>query len=237
MPVQDPRGSLNLWRREYIRRGLPSSFRKTPSSSLRVFVSFLRSHGIRATGRALDLGCGRGRNTKLIARIGYDVCAVDITEQPLLEINNTSGRRKHYDRISTLRSSVGGLLPFRSESFDIAIDIFCYIYLVSSSERRAYRKDLARVLRPNGFYLLAVPGRDDGFYGPLLKSSPDGLTVLDPFLKVMSTVFESEIALAEFVSDFHLVKQLRENGRRTMYGKRYSRSTLVFIMKKSQKPT
>ncbi|MCI0382413.1 MAG: methyltransferase domain-containing protein [Chlamydiae bacterium] len=75
-----------LWKEEYRRKGIPSSYREDPTKTLIHFTSFLESKEL-LSGKALDLGCGRGRNAFYLASKGYSVTCLDLVSENIDEIN------------------------------------------------------------------------------------------------------------------------------------------------------
>lgn len=63
------------------------------------FVTFIASHG--TSGDALDLGCGQGRDTLMLAKHGYTVTGVDASEV---------GIRQMVERAGTLGLNVNGVV-------------------------------------------------------------------------------------------------------------------------------
>jgi SAM-dependent methyltransferase len=119
-----------------------------PPSPAAVFLSdFLKSKKI-ASGRLVDLGCGNGRNAIFFAREGFEVHAVDRSEDVLKDID-LHGVMPHCH-------SVTEYWLFEDSSFDIAMDFFCYNYQ-DDEKRKFYRSELERVLKHEGIYLLCVP--------------------------------------------------------------------------------
>ena len=113
---------------------------------------WVRSLG-RGGGRtALDLGCGEGRHTILLARRGYDVTGVDL--EPL-----ALRKAKAYLRGSGLpaRFEVADALDLRypDGAFDLVLDYGCFHHVVTRDWAR-YRRGIARVLKPGGHLLLSV---------------------------------------------------------------------------------
>src|SRR5436305_12845369 len=53
-----------------------------PSEELELFLNETHSPG----GEALDLGCGEGRNSLLLARYGYHVHAIDASSQGIQKL-------------------------------------------------------------------------------------------------------------------------------------------------------
>lgn len=95
----------------------------------------------------LDLGCGEGHNTRLLAACGARVAALDIAETFIAAAAETGG-----DGIRYLIGD-GALLPFAASSFD-AVTAFMSLMDVAEPERTLH--EVARVLRPGGFVQFSV---------------------------------------------------------------------------------
>lgn len=121
-----------LWEDRHLRSGPPSP----PSPFIARHVRALRDP--ERTQRALDVACGTGRHTLELTRAGFSTFALDLS---------ISGVRR-----ATSRSGATGVvadaraLPFRPESFDLIVKS-CFL------ERGAFAP-LARLLRPDGFFLI-----------------------------------------------------------------------------------
>ena len=101
---------------------------------------------------ALDLGCGEGRHTILLARMGYDVTAFDL--EPLaLEKARAAVRKSGL----TARYQAGDALHpgFDDGAFDLVLDYGCFHHVVTRDWPR-YRRQIARILKPGGHLLLSV---------------------------------------------------------------------------------
>ena len=66
-----PAASAAAWDAEYREGGIPSSHRDEPSGVVRWTLANLPFLGLKS-GRALDVGCGKGRNTREVARAGFE---------------------------------------------------------------------------------------------------------------------------------------------------------------------
>jgi len=116
----------------------------------RVLMELVDS-GLVTSGKALDLCCGAGTNPIYMARKGFGVTAVDISDKAV-----------EYAKEQAFRASVSInfliadflRLPFRSEEFDFAFDFGCFHH-VEMTNRTAFIKGVHRVLKPKGTYLLA----------------------------------------------------------------------------------
>jgi len=95
----------------------------------------------------LDLGCGEGHNTRLLAGRGARVVALDVAE---LFIAAAVGEDRHGIRYLV---GDGAVLPFRASAFD-AVTAFMSLMDVADPERTL--REVARVLRPGGFVQFSV---------------------------------------------------------------------------------
>ena len=95
----------------------------------------------------LDLGCGEGHNTRLLASRGARVAALDVAESFI-----TAAAEAGLDGISYLLGD-GAALPFRASAFDV-VTAFMSLMDVADPERTL--GEVARVLRPGGFVQFSV---------------------------------------------------------------------------------
>jgi SAM-dependent methyltransferase len=222
--------SSQLWSQEYAAKGIPSSFRDGPSGSVEAFFDYLVEKGVE-TGTAIDLGCGTGRNSIFLATKGFVVHSIDFVEEMISRFRNDLSRTKLSDRITPHCQSVTSPWPVPDRSVDIAIDTFCYKHQIAETDRRAYRDQLTRTMKPGGLFLLTLAGTDDGYYGPLLSSSPNpgGRVIVDPANGIPSVLFTRKDVEDEFRSciSFEFYEHKSKHG--LMHGTEYLRSTHLFI--------
>lgn len=99
-------------------------------------------------GRALDLACGTGNFSYLLAEAGFEVLGVDLSEPMVRE-----ARRKEAEFGGRLRFLVGDVraLPVREGAFDLATSVFDSLnYLLSEEDLRRAILEAGRALRPGG---------------------------------------------------------------------------------------
>jgi len=112
----------------------------------------VRSLGSGRGKSALDLGCGEGRHTILMAAQGYAVTALDL--EPL-----ALRKARAYVRRAGLRAEfvTGNALDLKFDdgAFDLVLDYGCFHHVVTRDWAR-YRREIARVLRPGGRLVLSV---------------------------------------------------------------------------------
>jgi SAM-dependent methyltransferase len=112
-----------------------------------------------ATGRALELGCGTGREAVELARQGWDVIGLDFVRKAVEESNvraETAGVEVRFVVADVTR--LGDLEL--GEPFDLIYDNKCFHGLPPES-RQAYAEGVAQGCRVGGSYLLFAlePGR------------------------------------------------------------------------------
>jgi ubiquinone/menaquinone biosynthesis C-methylase UbiE len=100
--------------------------------------------------QGLDIGCGEGGNTRLLAQQGATLQAIDISERFIAnarEMENQAPLGITYTVASATR------LPFDDGSFDFAASFMC---LMDIPHPEAALKEACRVLKPNGFLQFSI---------------------------------------------------------------------------------
>jgi SAM-dependent methyltransferase len=133
--------------------------------------------------RVLDLGCGYGKNARLLLRQGYRVSGVDVSASAIARAGRLLGDA------AELTAGDATALPWPARSFDAVLDIGCLHCLPAPRRPRAVR-ELARVLRPDG-----------AVYSRMFRPRPAAWVAAQPF---MTTDFglEPASAAAVFADDF-----------------------------------
>lgn len=107
--------------------------------------------GSLAQKRVLDLACGPGRGSRLLAARGATVEGVDLSETMLERARSENGLPNIRYQHAAAES-----LPFEDGSFDAA---FCCLALMIFPEPTAALRELRRVLRPGAPFHVVVWGR------------------------------------------------------------------------------
>jgi len=98
----------------------------------------------------LDLGCGEGHNTRLVARCGARMTAIDVAETFVRHAQAEEAREPlgiEYRRASAVE------LPFAAESFDF---VTAFMSLMDIPELECVLAEAARALRPGGFLQFSI---------------------------------------------------------------------------------
>jgi len=121
--------------------------RGDPNAALMTFAS---AELARTAGRrALDIGCGAGRNAVPLARLGWDVIGTDLS-WPMLEAAAARVREARLDDRVRLILAPMATIPAAAESFDLLVAHGIWNLARSSAEFRSAVGDAARVARPGG---------------------------------------------------------------------------------------
>jgi ubiquinone/menaquinone biosynthesis C-methylase UbiE len=148
----------------------------------------------------LDLGCGSGENSLLLARRGASVIGVDISESLLalasqrLALNGCAGAAVHFVPASAHR------LPIPDASVDVVLGIAVLHHL----DLDATSKEVFRVLRPGGRAIFEEPVRDSRLYHAVRALIPYRAPDVSPFERPLTTP-----ELSRFSAQFQLTDRRR----------------------------
>lgn len=114
-------------------------------------------------GRALDLGCGEGRNSIWLAEQGWDVTGVDFSSVAIDRARDIAERRG-----VSVRWEVADLNEYEPPRrwFDLVVDL--YIHLIPSKRRTLTRKAADAVAEGGTLVILGHDrsNLDEGYGGP-----------------------------------------------------------------------
>jgi len=97
--------------------------------------------------RALDLGCGAGRNALPLARLGWDVTATDLSWPMVRAAAQRAREESLEDRVRPLLAPMDRI-PARDRSFDLVVAHGIWNLARSAAEFRRALLEAARVARP-----------------------------------------------------------------------------------------
>src|SRR5438309_4853174 len=98
----------------------------------------------------LDIGCGEGHNTRLLAKLGARVAAIDIAE---VFIAHAQAAEKETSLGIDYRVASAVDLPFADATFDFAT---AFMSLMDVPETGRVLAEACRVLRPEGFLQFSI---------------------------------------------------------------------------------
>lgn len=109
----------------------------------------------------LDVGCGAGLQTKIMAKYGATVIGVDLSEAVRAAYRNNSEFR---DRVCIARADIFRL-PFADETFDY---IYCEGVLQHTKNPQAAFYELVRLVKKRGQIFATFYTRREGWFAPFL---------------------------------------------------------------------
>ncbi len=215
------------WEKEYTTsKGIPTTTRTTPSSSVTEGLKFLQDNKLLTGKKIIDLGCGTGRNSLYLAKLGFKVTAVDFAQSALDMLNKKAKKQNLSQNIQTINASIGKKLPLKDNSFDLAIDIVSSLSL-NNQEMKVFEKEVKRLLKPNGFLISYNLNEDDEFY---LKFGKNKGHYLAPTTKLLEYC-RSKQEILDIFKNWELIKFNIKEKTDSYYGKVYTRRLLWLILK------
>ena len=101
-----------------------------------------------ANSRMLDIACGKGRHSKTLASLGFDVTGIDISPDSIAVAKQSENERLHFF-IHDMR------LPFWGNYFDYAFNFFTsFGYFKTRREHDDAIRTIASGLKPGGFFVI-----------------------------------------------------------------------------------
>jgi SAM-dependent methyltransferase len=115
----------------------------------------------RIRGKVLDVGCGTGEHTILLARLGYDVLGIDFSPHAVEQARQNAAAKGTDARFEVADALNLGDQP----TYDTIVDSALF-HIFDASDRPKYVASLQRACRPGGVvHVLALSDAGRGF-GP-----------------------------------------------------------------------
>ncbi|HLF19264.1 MAG TPA: class I SAM-dependent methyltransferase [Bacteroidota bacterium] len=100
--------------------------------------------------KALDFGCGAGRSTRFLRKLGLEVVGVDISEQMLKKARELDLKGNYH------LTEEGDFNQFPTETFDMALSAFTFDNIPTMKKKIRIFRELGRVLKPEGRFINLV---------------------------------------------------------------------------------
>lgn len=101
--------------------------------------------------KILDLGCGRGRHSINLARKGYNVTGIDLSEQAI----ETAKEKAKNEGLMGLKFEVRDMRNPLPERFDAIVNLFTtFGYFSDDEENAAVLDSVVDMLKPGGIFVL-----------------------------------------------------------------------------------
>lgn len=163
-------------------------------------------------GNALDLGCGDGRNFKLLADLGLNLYGLEITQ----EICDTiQSRMKDAGLNVSVLCGRNDCIPFENQFFDLIVASSSCYYMNEGDKFEKHVSEIARVMKPGGTFICTLPmpttfimknATDLGEGHMRIKEDPYGVRV-GSILKKFDSETEIEAYLGKEFDNIAIGKQ------------------------------
>lgn len=121
-----------------------------PHPDMKRLVEAFKEAGVR---RVMDLGCGTGRHTVYLTRLGFEVHALDSSSSALAQTENWLREEGLTAKLTIQRMEDG--LPYPTDFFDAVISIQV-IHHNRTAQVLETIAEIGRVLRPGGVVFVTV---------------------------------------------------------------------------------
>lgn len=217
------------WQKEYTSdKGVPTTFRTSPSSSVTNAIDFLESNDLITGNKVLDLGSGTGRNAIYLASKGYQVVCVDYIQEALDVLKKRVVESHVEERIELINRPLNREFPFNNEEFDIALDIATTMSL-NDKEIELFESETKRILKNQGVFISYVLADDDEY---MLKYGDKSKGYYESPLSGIREHCRSKEVLQEIYEDWKFLKMEKIEKNDIYYGEKYLRRLWWMILQK-----
>ena len=176
-----------------------------PSKKYKMVERFFKKHNVK---RVLDLGCGAGRHTYLLAKAGFEVYGLDISDKALRI--NKSILKKMGLKAKLIKWDILDDLPYENEFFD-AVFASRVMYQFKKAQIKKIIEEVARVLKRKGYLFWEGPTyktTKEMFYGEKLKLVEPGtwLSIGGPFHGQFYHRFKDKQEVSRLLKDFKIIR-------------------------------
>ena len=147
------------WNKTYSEE--PDFFGEEPSYPAQKAAEVFRAEG---KSKILELGAGQGRDTLFFAKKGFQVHALDYSENAVEAISQKAQKLGVSQSITAVRHDIRKPLPFADGSFDACYCHMLYCMALCTSELESLFQEVRRVLKPKGLNIYTVRHTGDAHY-------------------------------------------------------------------------
>jgi SAM-dependent methyltransferase len=228
------RKQQQIWHDEHnSQRTLPSMAKVKPASHVVRYTDYLKKHGIPLSGRAVDIGSGKGRHSIHLAMLGFEVYAIEYIEPAIKVAQQLAKHKGVADKIHFEVASIDSPWRIADNYFDAAIDSFASIEIETREGREVCRDEMFRTLRPGGYALITANSIDDEWERRLIANYPGGepnSTIWPQNGKFQKDYDEKE--LREFYHDFEIVDLKKIHKLASRFGQECNATDFWMVVRK-----
>jgi SAM-dependent methyltransferase len=162
-----------IWLSEHTSQAaLPTMAQADPTSGVLDFTDWLNDRSVNFSGRLVDIGAGKGRNSLHFAALGFEVWALEYIKQAIDVARQLAKSRQVDERLHFELTEVDKHWDVEDEFFDVAIDSFSSIDIETKEGREICRNEMYRTLKIGGYALVNVCSADDEWEKELIAKHP-----------------------------------------------------------------
>lgn len=117
-----------------------------------IVLSTMEKYGIKASARILEIGCGEGRDAKVVLDGGYDLLATDISEEAISFCKKTM---PEYEKSFRVLDCISGV---HKAKYDMIYSVAVIHMLVEDEDRNAFYRFIFEHLKEDGIALICSMG-------------------------------------------------------------------------------
>ncbi len=186
--------------------------------------------GVKPPLRVVDVGCGTGRNAVYLAKLGFEVYAMDYVPFAVARTRKLAEKQGVSGRVHAITHAIDVRWPFKDDFFDLAIDNFSSIDIESRKGREKCRDEMLRTLKPEGYALVTAVSADDELE-KTFPAGPEKNSVIWPENKKFQKNYE-EKELRNFYGKFEVVKLRKVSKKTFKLGRHYTATNYWLVLKK-----
>ncbi len=228
------RKQQQIWHDEHTNQGtLPTMANVEPARGVVLFTDWLKIHGVAHSGRAVDVGAGKGRNSVHLAKLGFEVWALEYIEPAITATKHLAEANQVDDNIHFELAEIDTTWEVEDNFFDIAIDSFSSIDIETRQGREVCRDEMYRTIKPGGYGLVTVCSADDEWEKELIANHPGSepnSTIWPQNGKFQKDYDEKE--LREFYEVFEVVELKKISKPALKLGREGTATNLWMIIRK-----
>lgn len=223
-----------IWQREHEENsGLPSMHSEEPSSAVTYFADQFEKLGLRKGAKIIDIGCGKGRNIIYLAKLGFEMYAMDYIETAANHVKKIA-EKNNLEKVHVQVAEINNTWPFADNFLDVAVDCFSSIDIETLQGREKCKNEMLRTLKSGGYAFVAVVSASDEFESKYIALSPgpEKNSVLWPITGKFQKDYD-EAELMEFYKEFKIIEIKEMKKPAEKMGEKFTATNYLLVLQKN----
>lgn len=166
------RKQQRIWLEEHSNQAtLPTMADVDAATGVKLFAEYLSEHGV-TSGKVVDIGAGKGRNSVYLAEHGFEAFALEYIQPALDVAEKLALAHGVHDHVHAKLADLAESWDFPDNYFDLAVDSFSSIDIETRTGREVCRDEMYRTLKPGGLALITVVSAQDEWERDMIAQHP-----------------------------------------------------------------